>query len=524
MVNKYTKILKKHFGFDDFRDKQLEIIKAIVEDKRDVCAIMFTGAGKSLCFQFPPIYCNKTAVVISPLISLMDDQKYKLDDMGIPTCCLNSTVKNKGAVKRDILLGKYRLVYTTPEYISSQQQFLENMHHNEVLLMIACDEIHCVNWGFDFRPDYRNLDCLKEWLPDVPILGLTATATKVVEKDIVETLGLENPLIIRTTFDRPNLQITIKPKNKILADILPILNETDPAIIYCRTRKDTEKISELLKKNKINCEAYHAGMTTTKREKVHEKFVKKKIKCVVATVAFGMGIDKPIRKVIHYGAPMDIESYYQEIGRAGRDGEPAACTLFYSNRDFEISCFLIKQIEDTDHQITKIKLLEIMKKYIYSQGCRRAYILKYFGEVYSKDNCKNCDNCLNKQIVNKKNYTKEALWLLYTVYMTGSKYGLTMIINILRGSKSKKITPEFMLLDTYTLGSSKSINWWKAFARQIINIDFLKEISTERGFGFTISRTVKARKWINTVANDDKITVKKGVKNKDKMMLPTINE
>lgn len=520
MDKKYKKALKDKFGFDDFRDKQLEIIKAIIEDKRDVCAIMFTGAGKSLCFQFPPVYCNKTAIIITPLISLMDDQKYKLDAAGIPTCCLNGTVTNKSEIKKDILLNKYRIVYTTPEYISTQDYLLEKMAENDILLMIACDEIHCVNWGFDFRPEYRNLSCLKEWFPEVPILGLTATATTSVQEDIIETIGLIDPLVIKTTFDRPNLKITMYPKKKIITDIVPLIQNDEPTIVYCRTRKDTDKISKLLKQNKINCDAYHAGMTTKKRETVHHKFVKNKITCVVATVAFGMGIDKPIRNVIHYGAPMDIESYYQEIGRAGRDGLPASCTLFYSNRDFEINYFLIKQVDDPDHKITKTKLLETMKKYIYTRECRREYILKYFGEKYKNKNCKNCDNCLNKKIVTKYDFTKEALIILDTVYVTGSKYGLTMIINIIRGSTSKKIPTDFFMLDTYGEGADHSVIWWKAFARMLINDSYLVEKPVESGFGFTLSRTVKARKWINTVSENDKITVKKGVKKKYKMMLP----
>lgn len=451
----------------------------------------------------------------------MDDQRIKLDKAGIPSCCLNGTVMNKNKIKNDVLANKFRLVYTTPEYMVTQDVFLGELNKKKTLLAVAIDEAHCCSAWSDFRKDYLQLGFLKEFLPQVPIMALTATATLKVQNDIIQTLKLKKPLIIKTTFDRPNLNLSIYPKSDIITDILPYLKDEEPAIVYCRTRKDTDKVAALLQKHKVNCAGYHAGMKDTEREYVHSEFVENKIKCIVATVAFGMGIDKPIRKVIHYGVPMDIESYYQEIGRAGRDGLPSMCIIFYANKDFETNNFFVNQITNSVNQLNKSRLLGVMKKYIYTTDCRRKYILAYFDEEYEKDNCNNCDNCIQKLKNIKqvsRDFTKDAVLLLHTIYETGSVYGSGMIINILVGSTSKKIPYEFKKLEVYSRGTNHSADWWKVFIRMLININFIKESPISGGFGMSLCRTVKARKWLQVVTLQG-IRLLQNIKDEDKLIM-----
>jgi len=519
----YITVLKEHFHFNQFRDKQLEIIKSVIIDKKDICAIMFTGAGKSLCYQFPPVYTNKVSIVVSPLIALMDDQKIKLDKLGVPSICLNGTVRAKDKIKSDILANKYRIVYTTPEYIVTQKDFLIELLDNDIIMMIAIDESHCVStWGHDFRDSYRQLYGLKTWLPNIPILAMTATATIKVQDDIIKTLKLNDPIIVKTTFDRPNLYIEIKLKTNPINDLVKLLNDKDPAIIYCQTRKDTEQISNILEKKGIICAAYHAGMTCVERESVHMDFVSNLIDCIVATVAFGMGIDKVIRKVIHYGIPKDIESYYQEIGRAGRDGLHSICYMFYSPSDFSNGGYFINKITNQAYMLHRTKLLDIMKKYIYINGCRRQYILTYFDEEYDKDNCNMCDNCVRNVVINKVDFTQEAVLLLYVIYETGSYYGIKMMIDVLRGSGSKKIPYDFKKLCVYGMGTTHSDIWWKIFSRMLININYLKEKPISGGHSFSICRTITARKWLEQVVEKDGITLKNSCKDGANRLILTL--
>jgi ATP-dependent DNA helicase RecQ len=519
-MSKYTKKLKKYFGFSKFRDKQKDIIDSIINDNRDVCAIMFTGAGKSLCYQFPAVYKKKVVIVISPLISLMNDQNIKLGQSNIKSTCLNGTVTDKKKIKKKIINNKFRLVYSTPEFIIKEQQFLKELNDSGNLLMIAIDESHCVStWGHDFRSSYRGLSNIRKWLPDIPLMALTATATDVVKTDIINTLCLNDPLLIKTTFDRPNLNIKIIPKSTQLNDLYNLVKDNKVSIIYCQKRKDTEKICDILKDKGIKCDIYHAGMKSIERELVHENFVFDHITCVIATVAFGMGIDKTVRRVIHWGCPKDIESYYQEIGRAGRDGKYSDCILYYSDKDFSIINWFINKTENPIYRKHRMDLLSVMKKYIYTTDCRRNIILEYFGEKYSQDNCKMCDNCLNKKNVIKKDLTKEAVILLQTIYLTGNMYGTGNIINIIRGSNNKKVK-KFNHLSVYNSGNKYSDKWWKIFCRMILNIDYINEKPIRRGHGSSLYRTLKGREFVESVCDNINSLTLKEKYNKLVMKIP----
>lgn len=521
-MNGYITTLKKYFKFDSFRDNQLKIIKSVLVKKKDVNATMFTGAGKSLCYQFPAIHKNKVSIVISPLIALMNDQCIKMSDIGVPAVCLNSTACGKKQIMNDILDNKYRLVYITPESAVHYENFFRKLSVNDLLVMIAIDESHCTStWGHDFRPSYRKLSCIKKWLPDIPIVALTATATEKVERDIIKSLQLKRPLIVRTTFDRPNLYIRVLPKSgKPLDDLLPLVEDGKPSIIYCQTRKETEKIANMLKDNDIKCDAYHAGLIHADRMSVHRDFIDDKIACVVATIAFGMGIDKIVRKVIHFGMPKNVESYYQEIGRAGRDGKKSKCFLYYALNDLNITGYFIKQIKDVVRRNYEKELVQLMKQYVYSTECRRKFILRYFSEDYEKDDCHNCDNCLNKNKFVKHNITEDAILMLQTIFETGNTYGSTMLANILRGSKAKTVPFKFRRLKTYGEGMKRSAKWWKLFSKILIDLKLIDEIENDDGFGCTLSATNDAKKWLDKVMGPDKLSPKIGCEKKLCIRLP----
>ncbi len=497
MTDNYTKVLKKYFGFDAFRGKQLDIIKAVIEGKRDVCVIMFTGAGKSLCYQFPAVYTQKIAIVISPLISLSNDQAMKMEELNIPVCCLNSSVKFKNTIKENILKNKFRLVYVTPEFIVKEDAFIKELYNKDLLISVNLDEAHTISsWSHDFRPAYLELGCIKKWVPQIPVMALTATATVNVQKDIINVLKLTSPLVVKTTFDRPNLVINLIQKStNIIRDLLLVVVKDEPTIIYCQTRKSTEKISQLLNKSDIICESYHAGMDNTNRESVHKKFSSNEISCVAATVAFGMGIDITIRKVIHYGIPQNMESYYQEIGRAGRDGLPSYCTLFYGQSDMRTNNYFITQITNIAYRNHRMHLASIMRNYVFSSSCRRKYILEYFNEVYDKDNCKSCDNCLKTGVVQLHNFANEAYLLIKVLNLTGNRYGACMLVDILRGSDAKKIPPIYKKADIHGKGKNYSDKWWKVFVSLMINNKYISEVAISGSRNFSLMVSPLGTEW-----------------------------
>ncbi|MFQ5473783.1 MAG: RecQ family ATP-dependent DNA helicase, partial [Dehalococcoidia bacterium] len=392
-------LLNQHFGYESFRPLQRQIIADAI-DGRDVFALLPTGAGKSICFQLPALARNGMTVVASPLIALMKDQVDALHSRGIGATAINSSLPYDEIQERyrRMSAGEYSLVYVAPERLM-QPEFLSSLKRLPVSTF-AIDEAHCISqWGHDFRPEYRRLSELRTHFPAVPIMALTATATERVRSDIAAQLGLRDPAVHVASFNRPNLHYAVTSRDKAYERILEALRSSPqaPGIIYCQTRRSTDALAERLRSDGIRARAYHAGMSSDERRRHQEMFLSDKARVICATVAFGMGIDKPnVRFVIHHGLPKNIESYYQETGRAGRDGEPSRCILFFAKGDaVRLRRFADEMENDRARQLA-IRQIDDIVAFADSKECRRKLLLAYFGETYGEQNCDACDNCRPK--------------------------------------------------------------------------------------------------------------------------------
>ncbi|PKA61813.1 Mediator of RNA polymerase II transcription subunit 34 [Apostasia shenzhenica] len=474
-------ILKRNFGYSQFRPCQKEIIEQVLGG-RDCLVVMATGSGKSLCYQVPPLVTGKTAVVISPLLSLMQDQVMSLKQRGIKAEHLGSSQTDQSVYSK-AESGVYDVLYMTPEKACMvPPRFWGNLL-NVGMCLLAVDEAHCISeWGHDFRKEYKQLDVLRGVLFNVPFIGLTATATEKVQNDIVQSLKMTDPYINIGSFDRQNLFYGVKPCNRtqsfqeeLVAKILKYKASGGSTIVYCTTVKDTEQICQLLRDAGIVSGIYHGQMGSKAREESHRSFIRDEIQVMVATIAFGMGIDKPnIRCVIHYGCPKSLESYYQESGRCGRDGLASVCWLYYSRSDFSKADFYLSDVQSENQRKAIMESLIAAEKYCLIASCRRKFLLQYFGEHKSGD-CGNCDNCSRTKV--ERDLSKESYLLLACIKSCGGRWGLNMPIDILRGSRSRKIIDNsFDKLPVHGHGKDNTTTWWKGLAGLLTAHGYLKEV------------------------------------------------
>lgn len=461
MLNKARQILQKFYGYEDFRPGQKKVVESLL-NRNDTVAIMPTGAGKSICFQIPALLFEGVTLVISPLISLMKDQVDSLRQLGIASVYINSSVSKAQLYKdlQDISAGFYKIIYIAPERLTSE--YLPDSFKNLNISMVAVDEAHCLSqWGHDFRPSYRNILNFTNSLRIKPIISaFTATATPDVKTDIINLLGLKQPNVFVTGFDRPNLYFSVlrgEVKDKFVIDYVK-KHQDEAGIIYVGTRKDVDALQVLLEIKGIKAGRYHAGMTDEERNQMQEDFLYDNLSVMVATNAFGMGIDKPnVRYVIHYNMPKNMEAYYQEAGRAGRDGLSGNCILLYSPQDTQLQKFLIsKSTESEIRQQLEYKRLQSMVDYCHTPQCLRAFILHYFGEFDVEEHCDNCSNCkLEGELID---ITIDAQKVLSCVYRMHERFGVKMIAEVLKGSKSAKVKQfNFERLSTYGLMKERKL-------------------------------------------------------------------
>ena len=472
--------LKHYFGYDFFRPGQKKIIEEALA-YRDLLVIMPTGGGKSLCFQLPALLKSGLTIVVSPLIALMQDQVDSLQDNGIGATFLNSTIdyQTEKARSIEILQGKIKLLYVAPERLLNErfQPFLEQIIYQIGVSAIAIDEAHCVSeWGHDFRPEYRQLKQLRRRYPRIPIIALTATATKRVQQDIINQLQLRQPKVHLASFNRPNISYEVRSKdgNNYYQLLKAIRQQTGAGIVYCLSRRKVAETALKLKHDGIAALPYHAGLSDKERASNQTSFLRDDIRVIVATIAFGMGINKPdVRFVYHYDLPRSLESFYQESGRAGRDGEAARSILFFSFGDLKKIDYLIAQKPNVNEQRIAHQQLNQVVDYAEGTTCRRKIILRYFGERFT-GNCANCDNCLNPKPI--EDWTIEAQKFLSCVARCEQKFGMRHVIDVLRGSRSKKVQQYgHHLLSTYGIGKNKSIDEWKMLGRALLHQGLVRE-------------------------------------------------
>jgi len=474
--NKPIDILSKVFGYSSFRPHQEDIINSILSGRNTV-VLMPTGGGKSLCYQIPALVKEGTAIVISPLIALMKDQVDALRVNGVSAAYLNSTQSHEeqAQIFSHLRSGEIKLLYLAPERLLGRENQFMNFIKGLNISLIAIDEAHCISsWGHDFRPEYLLLAHVKKALNNIPVIALTATADELTQKDIIEKLELPNPEIFVTGFNRPNIQYLVKPKANSYLQLVEFLSQQkdESGIIYNLRRRDTEELAEQLNADGFSAKPYHAGLDRKVRNRHQELFLKDDVKIVVATIAFGMGIDKSnVRYVVHMDLPKNIESYYQETGRAGRDGLPSTALMFYSYADYFAMQKLVEVPENPEQSAVMKEKLQQMTNYGSLKTCRRKYLLEYFGEK-AEPKCDNCDNCLHE--FEKIDATEIAQKALSAVARLEQRFGVNYIIDFLRGSKSVKIRGEHKQLKTYGVGADMTKDEWRHYINELIYEGFLE--------------------------------------------------
>ncbi|TGV21620.1 DNA helicase RecQ [Pseudoalteromonas sp. MEBiC 03607] len=484
-------VLKQVFGYKDFRDGQEAIIAAAL-DGQDSLVLLPTGGGKSLCYQVPALILDGVTVVISPLISLMQDQVAQLRALGVQAAYINNSLpfEEQQAVYQQLHYGQIKLLYVAPEKVL-QHEFLERLSHLN-LALFAIDEAHCVShWGHDFRPHYCRLNELKHRFMHVPMMALTATADKATRYDIIEQLQLNQPYVHTGSFDRPNIRYTIEEKFKPMVQLLRYLKEqqNQSGIIYCTSRKRVDDVAEKLADAGFNAAAYHAGMSNEQRQFVQSGFARDDIQIVVATVAFGMGINKPnVRFVVHYDIPKSIEAYYQETGRAGRDGLAAEAIMYFDPADIGRVRRFFEDIEDEQRRRVEEQRFNAMASFAEAQTCRRQILLNYFSE-YKRETCGNCDICLNPPT--SFDGTLVAQQALSCVYRAEQRFGIGYIVELLRGANTSRIRDNnHHQLSTYGIGKDHSVEFWLSILRQLIHQGLLSQDITQ---GSSLRLTEAAR-------------------------------
>ena len=462
--------LSRTFGYSSFRPHQKEIVEHILAG-RDVLAIMPTGGGKSLCYQLPARMAAGTAIVISPLISLMKDQVDSARENNMAAAYLNSTLKGADAAKvyRSLEDGSLDLLYISPERFA-MDSFVDSLKRARISFF-AVDEAHCLSeWGHDFRPDYLSLSAIRRHFPKAPIAAFTATATSSVQQDILVKLSLHNPFQVRASFDRPNLFYEVRPKRDVDAQLLAFLRDhpDEPGIVYRTTRTAVEKTAEFLNKKGIKALAYHAGLPQQDREANQDAFSRDEVQVVIATIAFGMGIDKSnVRFVLHADLPKNLEGYYQETGRAGRDGDPSICVLFYGGGDIPKLRHFLDQIVDEEEKALCIRRLNQMADFAARNLCRRRQILAYFEETYPEANCGSCDICTGK--AETSDATREAQMVLSCLVRTGERFGAAHVVDVLVGADTKKVRDMgHDQVKTYGVGKHKDKGYWRSLMGEML--------------------------------------------------------